>query len=524
MIGAGHNGLVAANLLAEAGHQVTVLEARHLVGGACVTEELWPGFKVSTASYVNTLFLPQAVVRFDLRRHGYRVIRQDPAFFVPYPDGRTLTLHGDERDLKEIARFSQKDADTWKQFQAMLSRIGDALRPLILKPPPRVDSRKPRDLLNLLQSGLAIGKLSASDLQAFVSLATLGVGPVLDSWFESERLKAFLCAQAVVGAYGGVHQPGTAFLLLHDTLGGVEGAAGVWGVVVGGMGMIAIALAAAAQELGVTIRTRSPVGAIELDGAGKVEAVRLQNGEIVRADIVVSGATPRRTFLELLPEGALPHDFVRQMRGLKDLGASLKVHLALSELPDFSAMPGKNAGPQHRALINFCPSVEYIEQAWEDCKHGEFSQHPTIESCIHSVLDPSCVPEGKHIMTCFVQYGPRHLKTGSWDANKEKVADRVVQEMSQYAPNLPGAVIARHVYTPEDLEKEFGLSGGNIYHGAMVPDQMFAFRPIAGFSDYRTPVKNLYMCGAGTHPGGGVWGAPGWNAAHEILRDIRKLR
>jgi phytoene dehydrogenase-like protein len=520
MIGAGHNGLVAANLLAEAGHRITVLEARALVGGACVTEELWPGYKVSSASYVNTLFLPQAVERFNLPKYGYKVIRQDPAFFVPYPDGRTLTLHGDDRDIPEIARFSRKDSEAWTHFQAMLNRIGSIVRSLLLKPPPSIESNSPGDLWNLLQTGLAFRRLSGSDLQAFVSLATMGVGPVLDSWFESEELKAFLCAQAVVGAYGGVDQPGTAFLLLHDTLGGVEGATGVWGVVIGGMGTISSSLANAARDRGVVIRTQSAVSSIELGNNGHAEAVRLQNGEVVKADVVVSGATPRRTFLEFLPKGGVSTGFLEQIQRIKDQGASLKVHLALSELPDFTAMPGKQAGPQHRGLINFCPTVDFIERAWEDCKRGEFSQHPTIESCIHSVLDPSCAPAGKHIMTCFVQYGPRYLKEGNWMQSKEMVADRVIREMALYAPNLPSAVIARHVYTPEDLEKEFGLTGGNIYHGAMTPDQLFAFRPVAGFANYRTPIPNLYLCSAGTHPGGGVWGAPGWNAAHQILRDI----
>ncbi len=424
VIGAGHNGLVAANLLAEAGNQITVLESRALVGGACVTEELWPGYQVSSASYVNTLFLPQAVERFDLRRHGYKVIRQDPAFFVPYPDGRTLMLHGDERDIGEIGKFSPKDADTWEHFQAMLLRIGTVVRSLLLKPPPAIDSSKPGDLWSLLQSGLALRKLSSFDFQSFLTLATMGIGPVVDSWFESEELKAFLCSQAVIGAYGGVHQPGTAFLLLHDTLGGVGGATGVWGVVVGGMGAISKALAAAATERGAIIKTSSPVANIEIGDNGNAEGVRLQSGEVIRADVVVSGATPRRTFLELLPEDSLPSAFVEQMRRFKDLGASLKVHLALSELPDFTAVPGKQAGPQHRGLINFCPTVDFIENAWNDCRKGEFSQHPTIESCIHSVLDPSCAPEGKHIMTCFVQYGPRYLRSGNWSQLKDTVADR----------------------------------------------------------------------------------------------------
>ncbi len=346
VIGAGHNGLVAANLLGEAGHHVTVLESREMVGGACVTEELFPGFRVSSASYVSTLLLPQVVRRFDLPRHGYKVVRQSPAFFVPYPDGRTLMLYGDERDHGEIAKFSRRDAQTYPRFHAMLERVGAFVKPLLLKPPPRIDGNRPGDLWALLEMGLAVRRLSPDDIQAFVQLATRGIADVLDQWFESEELKAFLCSQGVIGAHGGAHEPGTAFLLLHDVLGGVEGTAGVWGVVVGGMGAITRALAAAAGERGVTIRTSAPVRGIEVGEGGGAEGVRLEGGAVVRADLVVSNATPRRTFLELLPEGSLPETFVHRMRGFQDLGASLKVHLALSELPDFTALPGASPGPQ----------------------------------------------------------------------------------------------------------------------------------------------------------------------------------
>ena len=520
IIGAGHNGLVTANLLAEAGHSVTVLEARHIVGGACVTEELFPGYKVSSTSYVSTLLLPQIVSGFDLARHGYRVIKQEPAFFVPYPDGRTMTLYGDDRDLKEIAKFSKVDAAIYPKFHAMLERVGEFLRPLILKPPPKIDARSPRDLWELLQVGRAAPRLAPADLRNLVALATRGIAEFLEDWFESDELIAFLSSQAIIGANGGANKPGTAFLLLHDVLGGVDGTAGVWGIVVGGMGGITQALAAAAIERGVTVRVNARVRSIELDDTGRAEGVRLEDGEVLRADVVASNATPRITFLGLLPKNALSESFRDQMRGFKDLSASLKVHLALEELPDFTAMPGTEPGPQHRGLLNFCPTVDFIERAWEDCRRGEFSQRPTVEACIQSVLDPSCAPAGKHIMSCFVQYGPRYLKSGTWEGLKETVADRVIAEMARYAPNLPKAVIARHVYTPEDFEKIFSLSGGNIFHGAMIPDQLFSFRPVAGYSDYRTPVRGLYMCGSGTHPGGGVWGAAGWNAGHEIIRDI----
>ncbi|HKQ97670.1 MAG TPA: NAD(P)/FAD-dependent oxidoreductase [Candidatus Polarisedimenticolia bacterium] len=520
VLGAGHNGLVVANLLAEAGHRVTVLEARTQVGGACVSEELWPGYQVSTTSYVSTLLLPQVVERFDLKKHGYRVVRQEPAFFVPYPDGRTLTLWGDERDAAEIAKFSKRDAEAWPRFHEALERAGAFLKSQILKPPPRIDGRSPRDLMALLDVGLAARRLKPLDANFLVGLATRGVADVLDYWFESDEFKAFLCSQAVIGANGGVHTPGTAFLLLHDVLGGVDGAAGVWGVVVGGMGTITKALAAAAKERGVVVRTGARVQSVELGADGTADGVRLEDGSVVRARVLVSNVAPRTTFMKWLPPSALPDDLRLHMQSFQDEGASLKVHLALSELPDFTAMPGKTAGPQHRGLLNFCPTVEFIERAWDECKYGAFSTRPTVEACLHSVLDPSCAPPGKHVMTCFVQYGPRHLKQGTWASMKETVADRTIAEMARYAPNLPGAVLHRHVYTPEDLEIEFGLPGGNIYHGAMTPDQLFAFRPAAGWADYRTPVRGLYLCGAGTHPGGGVWGAAGWNAAHQVLRDI----
>jgi phytoene dehydrogenase-like protein len=328
----------------------------------------------------------------------------------------------------------------------------------------------------------------------------------------------------VVGAYGGVHTPGTAALLLHDFLGGVEGARGVWGVVRGGMGTITQALAAAARALGVTITTGAAVRQVIVED-GRAAGVLLENGEELTARVVASNADPRRTFLGLTPAAALPAEFRQAIERYRCLGASLKVHLALGELPDFSALPtgaSSAPGPQHRGLIVLCPSPAYIERAWDEAKHGDFCREPMVEACLHSVLDATAAPAGKHVLSCFVQYGARHLREGDWSALKPLVAERVIQVLAAYAPNLPRAVEAWHVYTPEDLEREFGLTGGNIYQGAMTPDQLFGFRPAAGHSSYGSPVSGLYLCGSGAHPGGGVWGVAGRNAAGEILRHLHR--
>jgi phytoene dehydrogenase-like protein len=356
-----------------------------------------------------------------------------------------------------------------------------------------------------------------------VEVATGGILDYIEPWFESDEVRAFYCSQAVIGAYGGVHTPGTAALLLHDFLGGVEGARGVWGVVRGGMGTITQALAAAARALGVTITTGAAVREILVE-AGRALGVVLEGGEEIRARAVASNADPRRTFLGLTPAGALPAEFRQAIERYRSLGASLKVHLALGELPDFTAMPtgaGGGPGPQHRGLVVLCPSAAYIERAWDEAKHGDFCQEPMVECCLHSVLDDTAAPAGKHVLSCFVQYGTRHLRGGTWSALKPVVAERVIGVLARYAPNLPRAVEAWHVYTPEDLELQFGLTGGNIYHGAMTPEQLFCFRPAAGYASYGSPVAGLYLCGSGAHPGGGVWGAAGMGAASEILRSVR---
>jgi phytoene dehydrogenase-like protein len=537
VIGAGHNGLVTACYLARAGLKVLVLERRAVVGGACVTEELWPGYRVSTTSYVTTLLSPRIVQDFELERRGYHVYKQEPAFFQPFPDGRSLLLSGDgEKDQAEYRKFSLRDAERLPEFHDALERLADLARTIANVRPPNLPGLHLRDLPAILELGSTVLRLKPDDLARLVEVVTAGILDYVEPWFESEQVRAFYCSQGVIGAYGGVHTAGTALLLLHDFLGGIEGTRGVWGVVRGGMGTITEALAAAARELGVTIRTKTPVREILVEGEagtsrahaedydpGRAVGVTLQDGDVVRARAVASGADPKRTFAGLTPPRFLPPAFRQAIERYRCLGASLKVHLALGELPDFTAMPssGREPGPQHRGLIVLCPSPDYIERAWDEAKDGGFSQEPMVECCLHSALDETAAPKGKHVLSCFVQYGARHLKGASWSALKPTVTERVIGILARYAPNVPRAVEAWHVYTPEDLEVEFGLTGGNIYQGAMTPEQLFCFRPTAGYSSYRSPVARLYLCGSGAHPGGGVWGAAGMNAAGEILKDLR---
>ncbi|MEE9219553.1 MAG: NAD(P)/FAD-dependent oxidoreductase [Acidobacteriota bacterium] len=541
VVGAGHNGLVSACYLARAGLRVCVLEKRALVGGACVTEEVWPGYKVSTQSYVCTYFHPQIVRDFSLERHGYHVYRQEPAYFHPFPDQRYLMLWGDDsRDRSEYAKFSTQDAERMEPFYANLGRLAGAIQQLLVMTPPNVPSLKARDLMRLLQALRAVRGLTPEDLGRLVELSTTGVLDFIEPWFESEQVRAFFCAQAVIGAYGGVRTPGTALTLTHDFLGGGYGQRAVWGVVRGGMGAITQALATAARELGVVIRTGAGVDSIlvkettaaaggqERSGCepGRVAGVRLDGGEEVGARIVASNADPKRTFLNLTPSRFLPHGFRQIIGRFRMQSAALKVHLAVGELPNFTCLPSPpdgSPGPQHRGLIIIAPSPDYIERAWDQAKYGDLSEEPMIECCIHSALDDTVAPEGKHVLNCFVQYGARHLRQGAWAELKPVVVERVIRVLGRYAPNVPGAIEHSHVYTPEDMEVEFGLSGGNIFHGAMSAEQMFCFRPAAGYASYRTPVSGLYLCGAGAHPGGGVSGIPGMNAAREILKDLKRL-
>jgi phytoene dehydrogenase-like protein len=522
VIGAGHNGLVTSCYLARAGLRVLVLERRHVVGGACVTEETFPGFKVSTAAYVNSLFHTAIVRDLKLASYGYEVLPRDPSSFTPLPDGRSL-LMGPDADLtrREIAKFSVRDAERYPEYEAMLERVAAIVEPTLTMAPP--DLLKPGlgDLRTLLSLGRAFRGLDDAAGEA-VEILTGAARPILDRWFESEELKGTLATDAVIGAMASPSMPGTAYVLFHHVMGESGGARGVWAYVRGGMGGLTQALAAAARDFGADIRCDAEVARI-LVRDGRAAGVALASGDEFSAPIVASNADARVTFLRLLDRSELPEAFVADVERISYASASLKINVALAELPDFRALPGTEPGPQHRGTIHICPDQDYIERAFDDAKYGRSSAEPVLECTIPSVVDPTVAPPGRHLMSMFVQYAPYELRDGSWDDQREAFANRCFDLLDEYAPNFKSSVLDRQVLTPLDLERVFNLTGGNIFQGAMTPGQLFAFRPVPGYARYRTPLGGLYLCGAAAHPGGGVMGTPGLNAAREIL-GRRRLR
>jgi phytoene dehydrogenase-like protein len=517
IIGAGHNGLVTACYLARAGWKVLVLERRYLVGGACVTEETFPGFKVSTAAYVNSLFRKEIVRDLRLGDHGFAVLERNPSSFTPFPDGRSLLLGPDRAlTLQEIARFSSRDAEAYPKYEAMLERVADVIEPTLTMTPPNLLRPGLRGLWRLFQLGRSFRQLGAGMGEALEILAG-AARPILDRWFESEQLKGTLATDAIIGALAAPSMPGTAYVLFHHVMGETNGKRGVWGYVRGGMGGLTQALAAAARDLKVEIRCDAEVAQIRVkDGA--VTGVALAGGDEYASRVVASNADANVTFTRLLPAAALPAEFAEAVRRIDYASASLKINVALAELPDFRACPGAAPGPQHRGTIHICPDQDYIEHAYDDAKYGRPSQNPILECTIPSVVDDTVAPPGKHLMSMFIQYAPYRLREGNWDQLREGFADRCFDLLDEYAPNFKRSVLARQVLTPLDLERTFNLTGGNIFQGAMSLNQLFFCRPVPGFADYRTPVRGLFLCGAAAHPGGGVLGAPGWNAAREILR------
>jgi phytoene dehydrogenase-like protein len=515
IIGAGHNGLVTACYLARAGWKVLVLERRYVVGGACVTEEVFPGFKVSTAAYVNSLFRKEIIQELRLAEHGFTLLERLPSSFTPFPDGRYLLMGGDRAlTLREIAKFSARDAENYPKYEAMLERVADVIEPTLVQRPANLLHPGLGDMWNLFKLGRSFQKLGVGASEA-LEVLTGPARPILDRWFESEQLKGTLATDAIIGAFAAPSMPGTAYVLFHHVMGETNGKRGVWAYVKGGMGALSNAIASAARARGAEIRTEAPVARI-LAKDGAVYGVVLVNGEELRARVVASNADANVTFNKLLDPRLLPPDFAEAINRISYDSASLKINVALSAVPNFTALPG-GPGPQHRGTIHICPDQDTIEHAYDDARYGKPSQRPVLECTIPSVVDPSVAPPGQHLMSMFVQYAPYKLKVGNWDDLKEGFADRCFDILEEYAPGFKHSVLARQVLSPLDLERTFNLTGGNIFQGAMTLNQLFMTRPVIGFAGYRTPLKGLYLCGAAAHPGGGVIGAAGWNAARTIL-------
>ena len=525
IIGAGHNGLVTAAYLARAGMKVLVLERREVLGGACVTEEIFPGYKVSTAAYLCSLMQERIIRELNLPAFGYKVYAKDPAFFTPFPDGRHLTMWQDRaRTCEEIAKFSRKDAETYPHYEDFVERLAQFAERMLLQTPPNIVGTDFSDLKSLGQLGLDLYKMPDPERIGHARIFTQSVAEFLEPWFESDQIKVTLATDGVIGTNGGPRSPGTAYVLLHHVMGGVDGHRGLWGFVRGGMGAISNSIADAARAAGAEIRASAPVRKILLNfGAAGPRAVGvvLQNGDEIYARTVISCADPKRTFLGMVGEAHLPPEFVRGVREIAMKGCSMKINLALDGLPDFKAIPGSTLQPHHKTTMHICPDIDYVEHAWDDAKYGRPSQFPLIEMTIPTTYDDSIAPPGKHIMGIFLQYAPYDLRDADWRTLKEIYADRVMNLIEEYAPGFKSLVTARQVLSPLDLEEIYGLTGGNIFHGEMSVGQLFFMRPVPGWAKYRTPVRDLYLCGSGTHPGGGVMGAPGYNAAREILRDRR---
>jgi phytoene dehydrogenase-like protein len=519
--GGGHNGLVCGAYLARAGLRTLILERRSLVGGAAVTEEPWPGYRVSTASYVVSLMQPKIVRELGLSRHGYEVYPLDPAYFTPFPDGRSLLMWDEPaRAAAEIARISEPDANAYLRYTRDLDRLAAFVQPLLLRSPVRMP---PSSLDDLREAGSLAAHLlrHRRTLSDVVDLMTMSVADFLDRYFVDEAVKGALCPGGVIGMWGGPMSPGSAYVLLHHRMGQVAGIRGAWGFVRGGMGALSEAIASAARAAGAEIRCDSPVAKIRSIG-GRARSVVLEDGTEIRARAVASGIHPTTTFLDLVGGEHLPKALVEEIERYRTRGSSAKVNMALSELPEFTAMPGRELGPQHPEFI-LSPSIEYVERAWDDAKHGRPSERPMLDCVIPTTKDPTLAPEGTHILTAFVQYAPSELaEERTWDQERDALGDRVIDTISGYAPNVKSAVIHREVLTPLDLEKRFGLLGGNIFQGEMALDQLYSLRPAPQAGAYRTPIRGLYLCGSGTHPGGGVMGAPGHNAARIIARELRR--
>jgi phytoene dehydrogenase-like protein len=516
VIGGGHNGLVNAAYLAKAGKSVLVLERRHLVGGAAVTEEINPGFKYSVCSYVVSLLRPEIIRDLELPRHGLQILPLESTV-TPLPNGDYLGRWPDhDQTRRDLYRHSPKDAEAYDDYGKLMYHLAFAVKPIVSMIPPDPTSLAPSDLKAMLKLGRHFRSLTDDQFHALYKLMTMSAADFLDEWFETEALKATMASSGIIGTFLGPRSPGTAYVLLHHYMGELDGAFRAWGFPQGGTGAVSESIASAAREAGAEIRVEAPVKQVMVS-RGKVKGVVLENGEEIGAKVVVSGMDPKRTFLQMFEPGDLPEEFVGDIERFKIRGSSGKVNLSLSEPPDLTCLPDDKS--YLRGAISISPSIDYLERAYDDAKYGDFSKRPYMDIIVPSMIDPGMAPPGKHVMSIFVQYAPSNIR-GGWDETKrEAFGDAVIDTVAEYAPNLKDAILHRQTLTPWDIERDMGLTNGNIFHGELSLHQLFVMRPTAKWADYRTPLPNYYQCGSGTHPGGGISGTSGWLCAKNVLKD-----
>jgi phytoene dehydrogenase-like protein len=521
VIGGGHNGLVAAAYLARAGLRTLVLERRPLLGGAAVTEEVFPSFRFSVASYVVSLLRPEIIRDLDLARHGFEILPLDGTF-TPLHDDHLWRTNDHGHTLRELRRWSADDAEAYEEYGQLMVDMARFIKPVLSLVPPdpgRIDVREWLPLLHLLQD---FRDLPSRHQGTFVQLMTMSAVDFLSQWFETDPLIATMAASGIIGTFQGIRSPGTAYVLLHHYMGEIDGSFRAWGIPRGGTGGLSEAIASAARTMGAEIRTDAPVARIRTRN-GRASGVVLGSGEEIAARAVLSSADARVTFLDLLEPGTIDPAMESAVRRYKFRGSSGKVNLALDGLPDFTSLPGP--GEHLRGAISISPSIDWMERAYDDAKYGRFSRRPYVDVVIPTLVDPSLAPPGKHVMSCFVQYAPYHLADGTWDdAARDAFGDTVVDTLAEFAPNLPDLILHRQVLTPKDIEDQFGLTEGNIFQGELSLEQLFWARPVPGWSRYRTPVRGLWLCGSAVHPGGGIMGAPGRIAALEVLKSMRQGR
>jgi len=520
IVGGGHNGLITAFYLAKAGFKPLVLERRPQAGGAAVTEEFSPGFRCSTLAHVAGPIRPDIVRDMQLEQHGLKLITPEIGITALSPDGRALTLYNDARkSAQEIAKFSQKDAAKYPEFQESLGKMGKVIGDALLLAPPNIDNPSTGDLWGMLQTGRAIRKLGKKDMFRLLRWGPMAVADLVSEFFETELLRATVAARGIFGTFLGPWSAGSSLVLLIRAAGDSHPAGSSY-FAAGGTGAITQAMAAAAKQAGAEIRTDAEVKEVRVkDGAAT--GVILSNGEEIAAQAVISNADPKRTLLKLIDPTYLAPDFLQKLQNYRTPGTVAKLNFALYGLPNFTALKGATNGALS-SRIHIGPEIDYLERAFDDSKYGSFSQHPYLEVTIPTLTDPSLAPAGKHVMSVYMQYAPFKLKGTDWESQRSNLGEAVVKTLAQYAPDLPSLILDGQIITPKDLEDTYGLTGGHIFHGELSLDQFFTMRPLLDWARYRTPITNLYLCGSGTHPGAGLTGGSGANAAREILKDLKK--